>query len=139
MYKNKPTNAFNSSLQPNLGLRRCLTSSDGFFQAHILYIRRHIPAICKCEYFRGIPQLSCYPGDAYLVKNANLTTWYYGNLQQVLTSKLWFHMRQMKPFLSWLVIFAVFVLLMPLISEDGEDDSDRTECNITGKGVNEIS
>ena len=48
-------------------------------------------------------------------------------------------MRQMKPFLSWLVIFAVFVLLMPLISEDGEDDSDRTECNIAGKGVNEIS
>ena len=139
MYKNKPTNAFNSSLQPNLGLRRCLTSSDGVFQAHILYIRRHIPAICKCEYFRGIPQLSCYPGDAYLVKNANLTTWYYGNLQQVLTSKLWFHMRQMKPFLSWLVIFAVFVLLMSLISEDGEDDSDRTKCNITGKGVNEIS
>ena len=28
---------------------------------------------------------------------------------------------------------------MPLISEDGEDDSDRTKCNITGKGVNEIS
>ena len=43
------------------------------------------------------------------MKNANFTTWYYGNLQQVLTSKLWFHMRQMKPFLSWLVIFAVFV------------------------------
>ena len=73
------------------------------------------------------------------MKNANLTTWYYGNLQQVLTSKLWFHMRQMKPFLSWLVIFAVFMLLMRLISEDGEDDSDRTKCNITGKGVNDIS
>ena len=28
---------------------------------------------------------------------------------------------------------------MFLISEDGEDDSDRTECNIIGKGVNEIS
>ena len=100
---------------------------------------RHIPAICKCEYFRGIPQLSCYPVDAYLVKNANFTTRYYGNLQQVLTSKLWFHMRQMKPFLSWLVIFAIFVQLMPLISEDGEDDSDRTKCNIAGKGLNEIS
>ena len=73
------------------------------------------------------------------MKNANLTTWYYGNLQQVLTSKRWFHMRQLTPFLSWLVIFAVFVLLMCLISEDGEDDSDRTECNITGKGVNDIS